>query len=257
MLFRSRYYLPSDGLVGLASANAQSSRSLSGASIPGPAIPGLHLVGSFDVIHTPALESVFHATALTDTPAVSAAVVSAVTATPAGGPTCNPAAVGAAPHESAVSVPLHAYRAARHGTLPEPRTGDVVVTGATGTVRCGARMVAQLSPPVPGTAARRPRLWLPQGCSRSLRVSGRALLVRFRTGASLRIHSTDGTLRVRAHGARLRSVELRGERATRFHRVRLGSGGALPSVRAPGATLRVRAVRHGRTLRAQAFVPGG
>jgi triacylglycerol lipase len=232
-----RYYNPSDGIVGQASALARASTSLDGATIPSPGIPDVVSMGSFPVVHSPVLLKLFDARyTLTDDPAIGAAVVNAVAAG-AAGPACSSPGLGApAPRgQSTVRVrrPFNALGAS--GARRDSRRGQVAFLLRGASVSCRGRRL----PSVPLLGSRRVRL-VAIRCGGRVRIRGQVILLgRDPQRRTLVLTRRGRMLRARVAGPSLRGlrvrVRVRGSwRALRHGAIRLPAGAGTVTVRATG-----------------------
>ena len=232
-----RYYDPSDGIVGQASALAVASTSLDGATIPAPGIPDVVSIGSFPVVHSPTLLKLFDAKyTLTDDPAIGAAVVKAVEA---GATTsaCSAPGLGAPAPRGRATVrirrPFNAFGAS--GARPGSRRGQVAFLLRGASVTCNGRTL----PSAPLLGSRKVRL-VAIRCGGRVRIRGhvillgrdpqRRTLVVTRRGRMLRTRVTGPSL----PGLRVR-VRARGSwRPLRHGTIRLPAGAGTVTVRATG-----------------------
>ena len=234
-----RYYNPSDGIVGQASALARASTSLDGTTIPGPGIPNVISLGSFPVVHTADLSFLGTTNTLTNDPAIGMAVLAAVQAG-ATRPACaSPGFAAPAPQpQRAVRVrqPFSALgigRGRQGGRGSGHREVAFLLRG--GSIRCGHRPVRS----VPLLGSRRVRIAVVR-CSARLRIRGRVLLLGRDPARRVLVVSRRGrALRVRVNGPTLRrlrvQVRVRGSWRRVHHGViRLPRGTRTVTVRAVG-----------------------
>jgi triacylglycerol lipase len=235
-----RYYNPSDGIVGQASALGEASTSLDGQTIPGPGIPEIVPIGSFPVVHSSTLTFLGTDNTLTNGAAVGAAVVTAVEAGASGSPCSTPLAGLAAPppHPTTVRLerPFTAFGVAgAQGRVARPRDREVAFLLHGGSIGCRGRGL----PTVPLLDSRRVRLAVVR-CGGALRTRGRVLLLgRDPQRRTLLVTRRERIVTVHVEGPALRDVRLR----VRVHgswqrlqrgRIRLPAGTRAVSVRATG-----------------------
>ena len=233
-----RYYNPSDGIVGQASALAEASVSLDGTKIPAPGISHVIQIGSFPVVHSSTLSFLGTTNTLTNDAAVGAAVLSAVKAGLSGS-ACFAPGLGAfrAPRHASVRVrrSFIALGALKTRTV-RARRGELALLLRGASVRCRGRRL----PSVPLLGSRRVRL-VALRCSGPLRVRGEVLLLgRDPQRRTLLVVRRGRSLRVRIAGPRLRrldvQVELRGSwRPVHRRAIRLPATAGTVTVRATGA----------------------
>jgi triacylglycerol lipase len=233
-----RYYNPSDGIVGQASALGQPSTSLDGTRIPGPGIAHLLSLGSFPVVHSSTLTFLGTDNTLTNYSAVGAAVLSAVRAG-ATGPSCSAPRLGATrprPHPATVRLKRRftALDVAGPGGRG-PRAGaQVAFLLRGGSIRCGGRAPRS----VPLLGSRQVRVAVVR-CAEP-RIRGRVLLLRRDPRQRTLVLTRRGrrlTARVRglALSALRVTVRVRGRwRGLRGGETRLPAGTGAVSVRATG-----------------------
>ncbi len=254
------YYTPSDGLVGLASAQARSATDLGGHPIPAPEIPGLREAGIYDVVHGAAVAFLSKKTL------INQAEISAQVAhhTLLDGPEpCNlPAAsasgrrAGTATAVQHLRAPLYRMVAAdAHGWLPVPGPEDFAVSRRGVVIRCGSRVLK----PSPILGERRLRIHGTSGCPQRPRARkrggngpARALLLRShpRRDVLMRVAGDDARIRVRGRPPKALKAEARVGGS--WEKLRLDRRGhtALPAVE--GASLQVRVRARGRARGAPA-----
>jgi triacylglycerol lipase len=235
-----RYYNPSDGIVGQASALGQASTSLDGQPIPGSGIPQITQIGSFPVVHSGSLTFLGTDNTLTNDAAVGAAVVTAVQAGATGSACTTPAAGLTAPSPQPVTVRLErsfsAFAVAdRHGRVARPDRGEVAFLLHRASIRCGGHVL----PAVPLLGSRRVRIAAVR-CPGALRVRGRVLLRgRDPQRRSLVVTRRQRLLTARVRGPALRELRVRVEvggswRRLQRGRIRLPAGTRVVPVRAIG-----------------------
>ena len=171
-----RYYNPSDGVVGQASALAQPSRSQAGGIIPAPEFRRLLVGGSYDAVHTGVLSFAGQPTELSLQP-LADRLLTAVRDGAQSTETCNGApAPGGADEPVKYGLALRTVRASsRSGRLPPQPAGDIFSGPRGMQARCGARSMLGDNPPgIPQfVIARIGR------CTRPIKVTGgTALLLR-------------------------------------------------------------------------------
>ncbi len=143
------YYTPSDGLVGLASAQAKEALGFGGHLIPAPEIDDLRQAGVYDVVHGGSLKALSKNNLLNQ-PGISDQVADAtlldngspcnvpVAAAATGGGGASGAATVGDPDVQRLHAPLYRVVAAdRRGRLPRAGDDDFVVTRPGVSVRCG------------------------------------------------------------------------------------------------------------------------
>jgi hypothetical protein len=218
-----RYYNPSDGIIGQASALGRASRSLDLTPIPGPGIPNIVVAGAFPVVHSSSLEFL-NPNTLTNYPPIAAAVVSQVGSTAAGSSCAAPPTAGR-PGRIRLRVPLRFLRVTdRHRRLDRPRLGDLALLLPGAAVRCGAKTLRARSL----LGSRGARFVVP-ACRSRPRTRGRVLLLRTDIrGRALRVERLGRRLELRLTGRSLRRVRADVRVRGRWRRVRLGTT-TLPS----------------------------
>ncbi len=235
-----RYYNPSDGIVGQASALGEASTSLDGQPIPGPGIPQIVPIGSFPVVHSGSLTFLGTDNTLTNDAAVGAAVVKAVAAGTTRSPCSSPSAGLTARPPRAVTVrlsrPFTAFGVAdRQGRLARPRDHQVAFLLRGASIRCRGRVL----PAVPLLGSRRVRLAVVR-CPGALRTRGRVLLLgQDPQRRTLVVTRRQRILTARVQGPALRQlrvgVSINGSwRALHGGRIQLPAGTRVVSVRATG-----------------------
>lgn len=211
------FYNPSDGLVGLASAEAHEALALpSFLPIPAPDIPGLVTGGTYPVVHASSLSFINPANLL-NTPAISAEVTSTVGATP-DGPLCNgsaaEAAAGAAAGPVEHTAPFRLTEvASRSDVLGTASRDAVVVARPRVEVTCGGEEL----PLLPMFGDGRIRLGLVGRCKGKISATGpkargampRALLLQSHPRDRLLVRQDGRRLEVGIEGGRLHGLRLR------------------------------------------------
>ena len=233
-----RYYNPSDGIVGQASALAKASTSLEGTPIPAPGIPHVIDIGSFPVVHTADLSFLGTTNTLTNDPAIGMAVLGAVKAGATRSPCASPGfgAPAPRPHRAVrVRRPFSVFGVGRGrgGSGSGHKVVAFLLRGAS--LRCGRRAV----PAVPLLGSRRVRVAVVR-CTARLRIRGRVLLLgRDPQRRGLVVSRRGRTLRVRVAGPPLRGLRVRVRvrrswRTPRHGVIRLPKGTGTVIVRAIG-----------------------
>jgi triacylglycerol lipase len=235
-----RYYNPSDGIVGEASALGDASTSLDGQTIPGPGIPKIVSIGSFPVVHSDLLTFLGTDNTLTNDAAVGAAVLKAVQASASHSPCATPAPGLAQPSPQPAPVqlelPFSAFGAAgRGGRVARPSGDELAFLVHGGSISCDGRAL----PSVPLLGSREVRLAVVR-CAEPLHVTGQVLLLsRDPQRQTLDVTRQDRTLTVRVRGPALRDLSVRalvgGDwRPLQDDTIRLPAGTADVTVRATG-----------------------
>jgi pimeloyl-ACP methyl ester carboxylesterase len=232
-----RYYDPSDGIVGQASALARASTSLDGATIPSAGIPDVISIGSFPVVHSPTLLKLFDARyTLTDDPAIGAAVVDAVEAGATTSACSTPGLGVPAPRSRAtirVRRPFNVFGASR--ARRRSRRGQVAFLLHGASVTCNGRTLRS----VPLLGSRKVRL-VAIRCRGRVRIRGQVILLgRDPQRRTLVLTRRGRMLRARVAGPSLRGlrvrVRVRGSwRPLRHGALRLPAGAGTVTVRATG-----------------------
>ncbi len=245
------YYTPSDGLVGLASAQATRAADLGGHPIPAPEIPGLREAGVYDVVHGAAVAFLSKKTL------INQAEISAQVAqhTLLEGPEpCNlpPAASpsgaqAGAPNVQHLRAPLYRMVAAdTHGRLPVPGPEDFAVSRRGVVIKCGSKALK----PSPILGERRLRIHGTSGCRQRPRARkrggdgpARALLLRShpRRDVLMRIRGDDARIRVRGRAPKTLRAEARVGGSWKKLRLDRRGRTALPAVKGGSLQVRVRA----------------
>jgi hypothetical protein len=244
------YYLPTDGLVGEASAHALSSPSLIGPPIPAPAIPNLVNGGGFPVVHSAALTFLGTSATLLNDPAIANEVVAILKGQSQGLPCATSlqqarvAASSAAP--AATTVELTRPIPLGHGDAIHPKAEDTLLHEAGTAITCGRSSISPHGSVAPGL-----RATLPGECGR-LRASGPVLVRRSTGGTRVELRRKGRTLRARDRHADALTIEEHRAGAG-WRRVRLGRdrAGHLRTPRRRVVELRIEA-RDGHGNRRQA-----
>jgi triacylglycerol lipase len=171
-----RYYNPSDGVVGQASALAQPSRSQAGGLIPAPGFQRVIVGGTYDAVHTGILSFAGQPTELSLQP-LADRLLTAVRDGAQSTATCNGAPTPGNVNEPVkYGLALRTVRASsRSGRLPPQPAGDILSGPRGMQAGCGARsMIGDDPPGIPQF------IIAPIGrCTRSIKVTGgTALLLR-------------------------------------------------------------------------------
>lgn len=217
------YYTPSDGLVGLASAQARAALDIDGKPIPAPEIPDLREAGVYDVVHGASV-SFLSKKNLLNQAQISAQVTDNTLLS--GAQPCNVIAATAGPGAEAVAAaagsvqrlraPLYRMVAAdRRGKLPEAGPEDFVASERRVSVRCGS---AKLEP-IPLLGERALRIHDARACDGALRANqsgtgeAGALLLRSHPGRHVAARIDGDQARLRVQGRAPRTVKARYEKA--------------------------------------------
>jgi len=235
------YYTPSDGLVGIDSAEAQSGLDLNGGIIPAPNLPGLRQAGVYDVVHGASM-SIFSKKTLLNQPEISQQVTDNTLLS--GPQACNQDAVAAvAPRVKPLRAPLYRMVAAkRSGLLPTAGKEDFVVTGRGVKVRCGSKLV----PGVPLMGDRRLRIHNPGKCSQRLKASGKgvakALMLRSNPDRHVSVRLSGNRARIVVRGKRPRSMRAQFFNGGKWRTLKVDrrSWAKLPAVKGNFLKLRIR-----------------
>ena len=254
------YYTPSDGLVGLSSAQARWAIDVNGHLIPAPDIPDLRDAGVYNVVHGASVGFLSKKNLLNQTQ-ISQQVADNTMLS--GAEPCNqPAAASATVAESSeagtseadqvqrLRGPLYRLVAAdRHGRLPKPGPEDFAVTPQGVSVRCGFNKLGAI--PVMGD--RRLRIHHPRGCETRLRVrkqSGkgvpRALMLRSHPGRHVLLRLEGDRARVRIRGKSPKTFKALYLSGKKWHRLKLDNKGRTSLPEADGGTLSLRIRARGR-----------
>jgi triacylglycerol lipase len=173
-----RYYNPSDGIVGQASALGQASTSLDGTEIPGPGIAHLISLGRFPVVHSSILTFLGTNNTLINYAPIGASVVRAVQAG-AAEPPCSVPRLGATrsrPHPATVRLKrlFMAFDVAgRQGLVRRASAAQVAFLLRGASISCRGRSLRS----VPLLGSRRVRIAV-VSCAGPARIHGRVLLLR-------------------------------------------------------------------------------
>ncbi len=215
----SRYYLPTDGLVGFSSAADRAAQALDGARIPAAAISRLVNGGAFPVYHTPGIGN---PSELNDA-AVNAALVRALRAPVA---RCLSTRIHR-PSKLVVRLVSARQAGAHGGSLGSTARGDVVLAVGRVSVACGGKpLVASPLLPIPLL-----KTYVTGGCS-ALRASGLALLLH-NTPSSAVLTLKGSALTVTVRGRKVSGLVLQVLRRGTWVRVPLRRGRAT----VPGGSL--------------------
>lgn len=232
------FYNPSDGLVGLASAQGHEALSLpSFLPIPAPAIPGLVDGGTYPVVHASSLSFINPANLL-NTQAISDAVTASVGATPHG-PLCNASAPEAVGGEDASPPVTHTvpFRltevASGAGVLGKASRDSAVIARRGVALRCGGDDLDLL----PLFGSKRVRIGLPGRCQGKIHADDpqargqdelpQALLLRSHPRDELVVRHDGRKVTVRTRGGKVRRLRVRvrtGEETRRLDLDRRGRG---------------------------------
>ena len=254
------YYTPSDGLVGLDSAQAKEALDLDGHLIPAPDIPDLRDAGVYDVVHGASVGFLSKKNLLNQ-PQISEQVAENTMLT--GAEPCNQpsSAVAGAGSDSGADAgssassgeaqqlraPLYRMVAAdRNGRLPKPGAEDFVISKDGVSVRCG---YAKLRP-IPVLGDRRLRVHHPRKCRDGLRARKnegegvpRAMLLRSnpRRHVLVRVEGEQARIRIRGQAAKTFKVQF--HNGKKWRQLKLGGRGraALPGTGGSSLKLRIRA----------------
>jgi hypothetical protein len=231
------FYLPTDGLVGRASAHAAASTTIGGKPIPAPSIPNLTDSGDFPVVHAPSVSFLGTKLTLLNDPAISATVASIVNA-PATGPPCTAFSSGGG-GSSSVRADLARSIDLEPGAVVRA-DADAVLHRKGTRVRCGGERLDSH-----GGLTRRLRISVPDDCER-LTASGPALAMVHRGAVKVRRKGRD--LSVRSRSLDDVSVEIR--RGSGWRDLDGGDGSfRLPRRLDEAIVLRVQELEQGRDRR--------
>jgi pimeloyl-ACP methyl ester carboxylesterase len=246
-----RYYNPSDGVVGQASALAQASRSQAGGLIPAPGFRQVIVGGTFDAVHTDVLSFAGQPTELS-LPPLANRMLTAVVDGAASTQTCNgapppPRANRAVKYGLALRTVL---ASSRSGKLPPQPAGDILSGPRTMQVRCGARSLIGDDPPgIPGFVI------APVGrCTRTITVTGgTAFLLRRDPRRRVDLTADGRRITVKIEGKPVRSFEVEAAKSTganlSWKRLHVdGKGRARLPGRVPFSLVRVVAKAEGEQL---------
>jgi hypothetical protein len=236
------FYLPTDGLVGQASAHALSSKALSGPDIPGADIPGLVDGGNFLVVHSPAVSILGTNATLLNTAAISDEVVS-VLAGAGAGPTCIGGARSGDPDPVAVDLPR--IIGLGQGKTVNPGSQDLVVHEPDTSLACDG---AAITPH--GSLSSRINITVPGGGCDELAADG-PVVVRRSSGNTHGLLTRAGRkLTAKLKGGRRFTLQER--RASKWRDLKLNRRGKGSLRSAAGAVVELRlAARDGKGHRRQ------
>ncbi len=257
------YYTPSDGLVGLDSAQASEALDINGHLIPAPDIPDLREAGVYDVVHGASVGFLSKKNLLNQTEISQQVAGNTILS---GAEACNqppaltsadsdPAEAGssAAGEVQRLRAPLLRLIAAdRHGRLPKPGPEDFAVTPRGVSVRCGFTKLRAI--PVMGDT--RLRIHHPRGCGTRLRVRSRsgkgvarALMLRSNPSRHVLVRLEGDRVRIRIRGRAPKSYKALFLRGNKWQRLKLDRKGRtkLPDADGGSLSLRIRARRGGRS----------
>ena len=228
------FYLPTDGLVGRASAHAAASTSIGGEPIPAAAIPNLTNSGDFPVVHSPSEEILGTNLTLLNDPAISATVASIVNA-PAAGPPCAAPPAGARGASSATADLIRPVDLEPDGQV-RGSEADAVVHERGTRIRCdGKRLRAT------GGLGRRLRIAVPDDC-KQLKANGPALVMQH--GGAVEVRREGRKLMVRSSSLSDLRVEV--QRGKGWRELKRANGSfRLPRRMDEAIVLRVRARERG------------
>ena len=255
---RLGYYIPSDGLVGIASAQARSAIDITGHPIPAPAIPDLREAGVYDAVHGGSLGFIYGKTLLNQAQ-ISQKVAQTIQLT--GSSSCNvtpiastgpgrsdAGASGANNSASASNQKLRAplYRmvaASKKGRLPRPGPEDFAVSSKGVSIRCGfTRLKA-----VPLLGDRHLRIHKAVRCGKRLRVrknSGngvaKALMLRSNPNRHVIMRLRGERARIRIRGKAPRKLRIHYLSHGKWKRLKRGRRGWARLPAASSGSLRVR-----------------
>ena len=251
------YYTPSDGLVGLSSAQARWAIDVNGHLIPAPDIPDLREAGVYDVVHGASVGFLSKKNLLNQ-PQISQQVAGETMLSgsePCNQPAAAPSRSGAESSAAKDQVqrlrgPLYRLVAAdRHGRLPKPGPEDFAVTPQGVSVRCGFNKLGAI--PVMGD--RQLRIHHPRGCETRLRVrkqSGkgvpRALMLRSHPGRHVLLRLEGDRARIRIRGQSPKTFKALYLSGKKWHRLKLNNKGRTSLPEADGGTLSLRIRAKGR-----------
>jgi triacylglycerol lipase len=264
------YYTPSDGLVGMSSAQAKWALDINGHLIPAPDIPDLRDAGVYDVVHGASVGFLSKKNLLNQTQISQQVAENTMLS---GVEACNqPAALAAAETESGDAVssaanqvqrlraPLFRLVAAdRHGRLPKPGPEDFAVTPSGVSVRCGFTRLRAI--PVMGD--KRLRIHHPRGCETRIKVRGRsgngvarALMLRSNPGRHVLVRLEGNRARIRIRGRAPKSYKALFLKGNKWHRLKLDRKGRtkLPEASGGSLSLRIRARGGGRGVPADSAI---
>jgi triacylglycerol lipase len=255
------YYAPSDGLVGIASAQAKAAIDINGHPIPAPSIPDLREAGVYDVVHGGSLGFIYGKNLLNQaqiSQTVSQSILlsgsSPCNVTPI--PTASASDSGATASNGRVSddssdqqlrAPLYRMVAAdRKGRLPKPGPEDFAVSRKGVSVRCGFERLA----PIPLLGERQLRIHTAAGCGKRLKArknegkgAARALLLRSNRSRHVIVRTSGERVRIRVRGNRPKTLKAHYLDQGKWKRLKLNRRGwsNLPETERSSFRLRVRA----------------
>ena len=253
------YYVPSDGLVGIASAQARAAIDITGHPIPAPDIPDLREAGVYDVVHGGSLGFIYGKNLLNQAQ-ISQNVSQSILLN--GSSPCNVTPIAAAPttdsgaevSEAATSAgsdrqlraPLYRMVSAdREGRLPKPGAEDFVVSRKGVGVRCGFERLAA----IPLLGERQLRVHNPAGCEKRLKARknggegvARALLLRSSRSRHAIVRTSGQRLRIRVRGSQPKRLKAHYLDQGKWRRLKLNRRGwtGLPATTRSSLRLRVR-----------------
>ncbi len=245
------YYTPSDGLVGLASAEAQQSFDIGGHLIPAPDIPDLRSAGVYDVVHGAAVALLSKKTLLNQTE-ISVQVADRTLLE--GAEPCNIPAATAAVRAGATGAdaaqrlraPLYRMVAAdSRGRLPIPGPEDFAVSTRGVVITCDFNPVK----PIPIFGERRLRVHHTGGCEQRPRARRRdgdgpahALLLRSHPQRHVLVRVAGDVAWIRVRGRAPRTLRAAARVGGSWKTLQLGRRGrtVLPESMDGSLQLRVR-----------------
>ena len=254
------YYAPSDGLVGIASAQAKAAIDITGHPIPAPDIPDLREAGVYDVVHGGSLSFIYGKNLLNQAQ-ISQNVSQSILLN--GSSPCNVTPIAAASaadsgaelseattsagSDQQLRAPLYRMVSAdRKGRLPGPGAEDFVVSRKGVGVRCGFERLTA----IPLLGERQLRVHNPAGCEERLkaRKSGgegvaRALLLRSNRSRHAIVRTSGQRLRIRIRGTQPKRLKAHYLDQGKWRRLQLNQRGwtGLPETTRSSLRLRVRA----------------
>ncbi len=255
------YYTPSDGLVGLASAQARWAVDVNGHLIPAPPIPDLREAGVYDVVHGASLSRLYGKTLLNQAQ-ISQQV--AETLVLEGSSSCNTspsasiatadraekAGARVASADQRLRAPLYRMVAAgKAGRLPKAGPEDFAVTRKGVSVRCGLSRID----PVPLLGDPRLRIHRPAGCDGRLRVRSsdgqsvaKALMLRSNRSRHVIARVSGDRVRITVRGKQPRALKVKYLKRGKWRKLKLGGKGWAALPESNRASLRLRVRTHGR-----------
>ena len=254
------YYAPSDGLVGIASAQAKAAIDITGHPIPAPDIPDLREAGVYDVVHGGSLSFIYGKNLLNQaqisqnvsqsillsgsSPCNVTPVTSASAADSAAGVSQATAGSGS---DQQLRAPLYRMVAAdRNGRLAKPGAEDFVVSRRGVSVRCGFTKLKA----IPLLGQRQLRVHQPGNCGKRLKArkkegdgAARALLLRSNRNRHTIVRTSGERLRVRVRGNQPKRLKAHYLDQGEWRRLELNRRGwtDLPETTRSSLRLRVRA----------------